>query len=337
MQQHSGETATPDGTDGSGSAPAEPADAPIGPKPSRLRELYAHTMALTVAVANVNPAQVEAAAQRFGSARPYLAPIAWATGTLVLLLRGVKMLILNWRLLLIQLVPAAWIWVAMYDLKQHGLRGAPFRELNLASSIVLSALAIAWTIAAFWCNTVFAFAIDGPPPPLIRPAIRRTNRRFGTVVLAGAGIGAVLAAATVLVPRLDRYWVFVITLGGTLTVMFTSFVAVPAYIIGRRKQKLPPRQYIGRTVTGWGVSAVGMLPGVLLDRLGLIMIGTPGLHVLGFVVLSAGVALYAAGMSTVKAVSLSIKLGDDDGQPDSSAPTGAPADRPADSRPAPPR
>jgi hypothetical protein len=51
-----------------------------------------------------------------------------------------------------------------------------------------------------------------------------------------------------------------------------------------------------------------MAPGFILDRIGLIMIGVPGLRVLGFVVLSVGTALYAAGMSSVKAVKMSIKL-----------------------------
>jgi hypothetical protein len=52
-----------------------------------------------------------------------------------------------------------------------------------------------------------------------------------------------------------------------------------------------------------------MSPGFLLDRLGLIMIGVPGLRILGFLLLSVGTALYAAGMSSVKAVKMSIKLG----------------------------
>ena len=51
-----------------------------------------------------------------------------------------------------------------------------------------------------------------------------------------------------------------------------------------------------------------MTPGFVLDRVGLILLGVPGLHVLGLVLLSIGTALYAAGMSSVKAVKLSMKL-----------------------------
>jgi hypothetical protein len=46
----------------------------------------------------------------------------------------------------------------------------------------------------------------------------------------------------------------------------------------------------------------------VLDRVGLIMLGIPGLHIIGFVFLSIGTALYAAGMSSVRAVKLSMKL-----------------------------
>jgi len=51
-----------------------------------------------------------------------------------------------------------------------------------------------------------------------------------------------------------------------------------------------------------------MTPGFVLDRLGLIMLGIPQLRIPGFVLLSIGTALYAAAMSSVKAVKLSIKF-----------------------------
>jgi hypothetical protein len=284
---------------------------------------------LTKAVADVDPASIATSAERFGQSRSYLAPVAWAAGTLVLTLRGVKLLIFNWRLLFIQLVPAAWIWIVMYDLKQHTLRGVPFADLDLRARLVIWAVAIAWSIAAFWCNTVFAYAIDGRPPPRIRPAIHRTRRHWPAILASGTVLGGMLGLAAVTIPRLDRFWLFVVCLSAVLGIMMISFVAVPARLIGRRTRKLPPREAIGRTVTGWGISAIGMTPGVLLDRLGLLMIGVPGLRVAGFLVLSLGTALYAAGMSSVKAVKLSIKLGTDDlsdtgGGPEQELSQGAP-------------
>jgi hypothetical protein len=60
---------------------------------------------------------------------------------------------------------------------------------------------------------------------------------------------------------------------------------------------------------GSALSAVAMTPGFILDRIGLILLGATGLHVLGLFLLSIGTALYAAGMSSVRAVKLTMKLG----------------------------
>ncbi len=262
---------------------------------------------LARAVADADPRKIESAARQFGESRPYLAPVAWAAGTIVLLIRGVKLLVLNWRLSLIQLVPAIWIWLTMWDLKQHALRGAPFRHITLGGMVCVVALAVVVSAAAFWCNTVFAFAIDVLPPQ-IRPAIRQANRHLAGIASSGLLVGSALAFAVAVVPRIDQVWLYVFTLGTVLGVMLVSFVAVPAHILGRKQQKLPPRQAIGRTATGWALSGVAMTPGFVLDRIGLILLGTSHLHVLGFALLSIGTALYAAGMSSVKAVKMSIKF-----------------------------
>jgi hypothetical protein len=279
-----------------------------GAGPSRHRANVEDLIRWTRAVADADPATIESTARQFGESRVYLAPVAWAAGTLVLLVRGVKLLILNWRLTLIQVLPAVWIWLAMWDLKQHALRGAPFRHITGGGMVLVVLITIAVTICAFWSNTVFAFAVDGPPPPRIRPAIRQTDAHLVRIVVAGIGVGAALAFAIAVVPRINTAWLYVGTLGAVLGIMLISFVAVPARIIGRKPQKLPPKQAIGRTATGWALSGVAMAPGFILDRIGLILIGVPGLHVLGFILLSLGTALYAAGMSSVKAVKMSIKF-----------------------------
>ncbi len=89
---------------------------------------------------------------------------------------------------------------------------------------------------------------------------------------------------------------------------------MPARIIGAAKQeRLSPREALGGWAAASVLSAVAMSPGFVLDRAGLILLGVDGLHVLGFAFLSVGVGLYAAGMSSVSAVKLTVKLG---GRPD---------------------
>jgi hypothetical protein len=260
-------------------------------------------------VADADGDQIESAAREFGESKRYLAPVAWAAGAIVLVIRGIKLLILNWRLSLIQIVPALWVWMVMWDLKQHTLRGAPFRELTVGGVILLSCAALALSIAAFWCNTVFGFAIDGSRPPRIAPAARQTNGYLAVVVTAGVSIGLLLALAAVLIPRIGSSWFYVLALGAVLSIMLISFVAVPARIIGAKRRKLPPRQAVGSWAAGGALSAIAMTPGFILDRIGLILLGRPGFDLLGLLLLSIGTALYAAGMSSVRAVKLSMKLG----------------------------
>jgi hypothetical protein len=53
---------------------------------------------------------------------------------------------------------------------------------------------------------------------------------------------------------------------------------------------------------------VAMAPGFVLARIGVALFELPHLHLLGLLLLTVGTALYAAAMSSVKAVKLSMKL-----------------------------
>jgi hypothetical protein len=258
-------------------------------------------------VADADAGEIEAAVRQLGESRRYLTPIGWAAGACVLVIRGVKLLVVNWRLSLIELVPAAWVWLVMWNLKRHTLRGAPFRDFTFWGTLLLAVLAVGITLIAIWCNTVFAFAVDSDPPK-VGPAARRATADMPMIALAALILGLLLTFAAVVVPRIGPAWLYVVTLGGVLGLMLINFVAVPARIIGLRRQRLPPRQRVGSLLAGGALSAVAMGPGFLLDRIGLILLGVSGLHLLGLVLLSIGTALYAAGMSSVRAVKLSMKL-----------------------------
>ena len=264
-------------------------------------------MARTVADADAE--RIELMAREFGESRRFLAPIAWAAGALVLLVRGIKLLLLNWRLLLIELVPAAWVWFVMWELKQHTLRGAPFRQITLGGMILAAVGAVVLTVTAFWCNTVFAYAISNPTPE-VRPAIRQARRHRLAIGASGAVVGLVIALAVAAIPRIGSTQLYVVALSGVLGLLLVSLVAVPARLVGRQRTKLPLKQSVGRWAAGSALSAVAMTPGLLLDRIGILLLGVPGLHLVGLLLLSMGAALYAAGLSSVRAVKLTMKLGD---------------------------
>jgi hypothetical protein len=270
-------------------------------------KMLARLVLVVRAVADADPAEIESAARQLGESRRYLAPLAWAAGAIVLLIRGIKLLLLNWRLSLIELVPAVWVWLVMWDLKQHALRGEAFRQLTAGGTLLLFAVSAVVSVASFWCNTVFAYAISDPPPRIGRAA-QQARPYLARITRAGILVGAILAIGAIVVPRVDATWLYLIAVGGLYAVMLISFVAVPARILGVKKHKLPPKQAVGSWTVGGALSAVAMTPGFVLDRLGLILLGIPQLRIPGFVLLSIGTALYAAGISSVKAVKLSMKF-----------------------------
>lgn len=278
-------------------------------EPGSARKTLIRLVDMARAVADAHPSEIESTAYRLGGSRRYLAPVAWAAGALVLLVRGVKLLLTNWRLTLVELVPAIWVWLVLWDLKRHALRGDAFREITVRGVILLTLVTVAASTAAFWCNTVFAFAVT-KPEPRIAPAIHQARRYLAHIVAAGFVLGVVIALGASLIPRIDSLVLYLIPSIALYSLMLITFVAVPARILGVKKQKLRPKEAIGTWTLGGALSAVAMTPGFLLDRIGLILLGVPGLHVVGFVLLSIGTALYAAGMTSVKAVKLSMKLDD---------------------------
>ena len=133
---------------------------------SRLRELVK-------AIRDGDEAMVEAAVLRMSRSRRWLAPLALAVGALEMLFEGVKLVFSNWRLTLVQILPAMWIWLAMLDLKAHVLHGRSFHVLRGPIVIPVVALIAAITAAAFFLNAVFAFAIARTGPPEVRAGLRR--------------------------------------------------------------------------------------------------------------------------------------------------------------------
>jgi hypothetical protein len=156
---------------------------------------------------------------------------------------------------------------------------------------------------------VFGYAISGDRPR-IAPAARQANAHLAAIAGAGLVVGLVIALAVAAIPRIGSTRLYVVTLSGVLGLLLVSLVAIPARILGARRTRLPLRQNVGGAAAGGALTALVMTPGLLLDRLGVILLGVPGLHVVGLILLSSGAALYAAGMASVRAVKLSMKLGE---------------------------
>ena len=234
------------------------------------------------------------------------APLAVMVGAIAMLFDGVKLLVTNWRLTLVQVLPAMWIWVAMIDLKAHLLSGKSFHVVRgpILIPIVLAIVAI--TAASFFLNAVFAFAISKPGYPDIRPAFTEARRHHRIVFGSGAVIGLLLAFSTVVVVRWGLAW-FTVTLGIVVAIMMVCYVAVPSRLIGM-KTTAARGDKLKATAVGGFLGAVVCAPPYLLGRIGLLLLGSNTLFFVGIVLLSVGLVLEAGATGAVKAVKMSAKL-----------------------------
>ena len=272
-----------------------------------IADLPARTRALAHAIQENDDAKIEAAIRRLSQSRRWLAPLAFAVGAFLLLFDGLRLTVSNWRLTLVQVLPAMWIWVAMYDLKAHVLHGKEFNALRGPILIPLGAAVVALTVASFFLNAVFAFAIAGKRPPQIRPAVAQARGHLQQIVLSGVVVGLLLAFATLVSTRWGRPW-FTLSLSIVVGLMMVSYVAVPARLIGI-KPKQSRRDKLVTSAVGGAIGATVCGPPYLIGRLGLLMLGSFPLLIPGIFVFATGITLQAGATGAVRAIKMSAKLG----------------------------
>jgi hypothetical protein len=246
---------------------------------------------------------------RLSRSRPWLAPLALAVGAFAMLFSGVKLLFTNWRLTVVQVLPAMWIWAAMYDLKLHvsPLHNKSLRVLTEPAVVIPLVLAIAAiTAASFYLNAVFAFAIIQPGHPQIRPAFTQARSHLPIVLGSGFAVGILLGLATVVVTRWGLFW-FAVSLGIVVGLMMVCYVAVPSRLIGI-KPKQSRRDKLTASAVGGAVGAVICTPPYALGRAGLLLLGSHTLFALGVILFVIGLTLQAGATGAVKTVKMSAKL-----------------------------
>jgi hypothetical protein len=236
-----------------------------------------------------------------------LAPLALAVGGVAMLFEGVRLLLSNWRLTVIQIPPAMWIWAAMYDLRAHVLHDRTVHALTGPAVIPLIVAVTAVTAACFWLNAVFGFAISQDGRPEVRPAMREARPHLRTILGSGTVVGLALGLTVTVVTRAHRPW-FAITLSVVIGVMMIAYVAVPARLIGVDSGAISRRDRLSASLVGSLLGAVVSTPAYVLGRIGLLMIGSPFLRFPGILLYIFGFMLQTGATSAVKAVKMGAKL-----------------------------
>ena len=274
--------------------------------PSRRRALAANARALVRAIQDGDEAAVESAVVALSRSRRIFGPLVFAVGAFVMLFQGLKMLFSNWRLTLIQILPAMWIWLAMLDLKAHVFKGRDFNTWYGWEALVFVAAIALVTAAAFYLNAVFAFAISRAGPPEIRPGFTLARRHLKVVLGVGLVVGFALGVSAVVVPRWGRPW-FGLSLGIVVGVMMLTYVAVPARLVGA-KPSGSRRDRIGAAMIGGVLGALVCTPPYVIGRIGLLLLGSHVRFAVGVVLLVLGATLQAGATGAVKAIKMSAKL-----------------------------
>ena len=122
----------------------------------------------------------------------------------------------------------------------------------------------------------------------------------------GTGVGLLLGFSTVVVVRWGLWW-FALSLSIVLGIMMVSYVSVPARLIGVKTTRSRRDKYTAAAVGG-ALGAVVTSPPYLLGRVGILMLGSHTLFILGIILLCVGGALEAGAEGAVKAVKVSAKL-----------------------------
>jgi hypothetical protein len=243
---------------------------------------------------------------RLSQSRRLFAPLAFTVGAFAMLLDGLKLLLSNWRLMLVQILPAVWIWLAMFDLRARVLRDKSFPALRGPVLIPIAGAVVAITMACFFLNALFAFSIARPPPPEIRPAYGVARSQLRPIIAWGGAVGVLLAVATTVAPRWGKPW-FALCLGAVIAVMMVCYVAVPSRLIGVKPAR-SRREKLTASALGAALGTTVCTPPYLLGRLGILMLGSKLLLIPGIVLLTFGFTLQAGATGAVRAIKMSLKL-----------------------------
>ncbi len=114
----------------------------------RHRSLRQLVRRLIVSIREGDEHQIEDAVLQLSKKRRIFAPLALAVGAFAMLFGGLRLLVTNWRLMLVQVLPAMLIWATTIDLKAHVLRGKEFHDIRGPIVLVLFAAAVLVTTAA---------------------------------------------------------------------------------------------------------------------------------------------------------------------------------------------
>jgi hypothetical protein len=233
-------------------------------------------------------------------------PLVLAGRTLDALVSAVLLVTTTARLALLEVVPALWLGAITWDWRVHSTGELPLPAVHGWVAWVVAGGILIVNTAAYWCNAVLTFALREPPPVRLRNAVSAARVHGPTITAWALAIGVVHVVVSVVLARTTVGWYFV---GITIVVVAQMYalVALPVSLAGLSFKGIPRRQRLTSTLTTAGLTLIALVPGIVLARVavGLMGLDVPGIGVL---VLVLAVVLQVAATSSVHTVALATKL-----------------------------
>lgn len=241
-----------------------------------------------------------------GDRSRWLWPVRYLGHTLDAHVAGTLVLLTTARLALLELVPALWLGAMTWDWRVHATGKLPLPDVHGAAAAGVVLLVLVVNVVAYWCNVTLAFALVQPPPVRVRRALAAAAVHGRLIMTWALVVGLVHAFVSVVLPRTSVGWH---GLGLTVVVVtqMWGLVALPATLAGLPRKGLAWRDRLAATAVTGLITLVALAPGLLLTRIGLLVLGT-SLAWVGIAVLAVAIALQIVATSSVHTVSLATKV-----------------------------
>jgi hypothetical protein len=245
---------------------------------------------------------------RLSGSRRLFAPLAYLVGAFAMLLEGLRRLLHDWRVIPIELLPAVWLWLAMYDLRLHVLKGNSFHSADEGELLAVAALIVGVTVAALFLNVVFAFAVADERTASLSESLRAAASRRRPILLVGLVVGCLLALSVTAGARLSHTW-FTLSLGAAVGLLMVVYLSLPSRLLGVDVRR-PRRDRLAASAIGATLSVLVTAPFYVVSRVGILMLGSTVLAIPGYLLLTLGVVFQAGGVGAVRAIRMSSALVD---------------------------
>jgi hypothetical protein len=264
---------------------------------------WATLVAATTAVRATDPMRVQELVAELSGRSRWLTPLAYLAGTLAVVFDGITLLFRSWRLMLLQLVPAVWIYAMTWNIRSHMLahRHPPLSHVTL---IAVAELLVAQV--AYWCNATFAYTLTQDGTPRIAAAFAEARPHWRAISGLALATGSLQAFVWLALPewRLSVFWIALVVM---FVVQIYLFVALPAWLLGIRKTGSRRERGL-RSLTTGALSGIAATPGFLLNRVGLLLLSAGALWWVGVGVVAIAAVMHVAASSSARVVKMSVRL-----------------------------